>query len=159
EDQAKLDRDKAIAEKQRADTESATARAVTEFLEKNLFEQVTGGAQRGTSPDLSVSGALDRAAARIQGTFDKQPLVEAGVREPVGSAYMSLALYDKAAPQIERALVLRRRSQGEDDADVLKSMHLLAAIYANQHKVAESETLLARTVALQKQKFGTDHVD
>src|SRR4030095_10412797 len=40
ENQAKLDRDKALQKKEGADTESATAKAVTEFLQKNLFEQV-----------------------------------------------------------------------------------------------------------------------
>jgi len=157
--QAKLDRDKAVAEKQRADTESATAKAVSEFMQKNLFEQVTGGPQRGASQDLSVSGALDRAAARIDGTFNKQPLVEAGVREAVANAYLGLSLFEKAAPQVEAALALRRRVQGEDDADTLKTAHLLAAVYANQRKFPESENLLARTVELHKRKFGADHAD
>jgi tetratricopeptide (TPR) repeat protein len=149
ESQAKLDRDKAVAEKQRADTESATAKAVTEFLQKNLFEQVTG---------LSVSGALDRAAGRIDGTFDTQPAVEAGVREAVAQAYMSLALYDKARLQLERALPLRRRAQGEED-DTLKTMHLLATAYANQRKFAEAESLLAKIVEIHKRSFGPAHVD
>ena len=159
EGQARVDRDKAIAEKQRADVESATAKAVSEFLQKNLFEQVTGGAQRGAAPDLSVSGALDRTAARIAGTFDEQPLVEAGVREAVASAYTSLALYDKAQPQLERALDLRRRAQGEEDADVLRTMNLLALTYANQRKFTESTNLLGRALATQRRAFGRDHVD
>src|SRR5262245_20119340 len=95
-EQARLERDKAIAEKQRADTESATAKAVSEFLQKNLFEQVTGGTGRGAAPDMSVSGALDRTAARIDDTFAGQPLVEAGVREAVGLAYMGLWLWETA---------------------------------------------------------------
>jgi hypothetical protein len=159
EGQARLDRDKAVAEKQRADIESATAKAVSEFMQKNLFEQVTGGAQRGASLDLSVSGALDRAAGRIAGTFDKQPLVEAGVREAIASAYTSLALYEKAEPQLERALDLRRRTQGEDDADVLRTMNLLALSYGNQRKFAESTTLLGKTLEAQRRRFGADHHD
>ena len=104
EGQAKQERDRAVAEKQRADTESATAKAVTEFLQKNLFEQVTGGTERGAAQDLSVSGALDRTAGRIDGTFAGQPLVEAGVREAVGLAYMGLSLWDKATLQFDRAV-------------------------------------------------------
>jgi hypothetical protein len=159
ESRAKLERDRAIAEKDRADTESATAKAVSEFLQKNLFEQITGGAQRPASPDLSVSGALDRAAVRIDGAFDKQPLVEAGVREAVASAYMSLSLFEKAAPQIERALALRRPVQGNEDKDVLKASHILASIYANQRKFAESANLLAAIVAIHKRRFGAEHPD
>jgi tetratricopeptide (TPR) repeat protein len=157
EGQAKLDRDLAVAEKERADTESATAKAVTEFLQKNLFEQVTGGAQRGSAPDLSVSGALDRAAARIEGTFTKQPLVEAGVRETVARAYLSLSLFEKGEVQLERTLALRREIQGEEDADTLRTMHLLANVYAQRRRYAESEILLARTLDLQRKRFGRDH--
>ena len=159
EGQARLERDKAVAEKERADTESATAKAVTEFLQKNLFEQVTGGGQPGTSSDLSVSGALDRAAARIEGTFEKQPLVEAGVREAIAKAYISLSLYQKAEPQVERALALRRRTQGEEEAELLNAMVLRAAIYANQRKFGEVETLLGRIVEVQTRKFGPEHPD
>jgi tetratricopeptide (TPR) repeat protein len=159
EGQAKLERDKAVTEKERADTESATAKAVTEFLQKNLFEQVTGGGQPGTSPDLSVSGALDRAAARIEGTFEKQPLVEAGVREAIATAYITLSLYDKAEPQVERALVLRRRTQGEEDTELLNAMYLRAAIYANQRKFGEAESLLGRIVDVRRRKFGAEHPD
>jgi hypothetical protein len=159
EGQARLDRDKAIAEKQRADIESATAKAVSEFLQKNLFEQVTGGAQQSASLDLSVSGALDRTAARIEGTFDKQPLVEAGVREAVANAYTSLALYDKAAPQLEHALDLRRRAQDEEDADILRTMSQLAVTYANQRKFADSTNLLGRALDTHRRRFGRDHAD
>jgi eukaryotic-like serine/threonine-protein kinase len=159
EGQAKLERDKAVAEKERADTESATAKAVGEFLQKNLFEQVTGGAQRGAGPDLSISGALDRAAARIDGAFDTQPLVEAGVREAIASSYVSLSNFDKAALHAERALALRRRAQGEEDKDVLKAMRLVAAVYSNQRKFGESEKLLAKALEVHRRNFGRDHAD
>jgi serine/threonine protein kinase/tetratricopeptide (TPR) repeat protein len=152
-------RDKAIEEKKRADTEAAIAKAVSEFMQKNLFEQVTGGVQGGASQDLGVSGALDRAAAKVDGMFDKQPLVEAGVREAVANAYVSLSLYAKAEPQVERALALRRRVQGEEDRDVLKASHILSGIYANQRKFAESTALLTRTLDIQKRNFGPEHVD
>src|SRR5688572_22292760 len=156
ENQAKLDRDRAVAEKDRADTEAATARAVTGFLQKNLFEQVTGGTGRGTSPDLSISGALDRAAARIDGEFDKQPLVEAGVREAVATSYLSLFSFAKAEVQLERAVALRRRNQVDENSDTLKAMHMLAVTYGNNRKLAESETLLARTLEIRKRQFGPD---
>src|SRR4029450_5397889 len=92
EGEAKQERDRAVAEKQRADTEPATANAVPEFPQKNRFEQVTGGTGRGAVQDLSVSGALDRTAARIDGTFAGQPLVEAGGAGTDGKADMGVAV-------------------------------------------------------------------
>jgi tetratricopeptide (TPR) repeat protein len=157
EGRATVERDKAVVEKQRADTEAATAKAVSEFLQKNLFEQVTGGGQRSASPDVSVSGALDRAAARVDGTFAGQTLVEAGVREAIARAYVGLSQFEKAAPQVERALALRRPAQGGTDADVLKAEHLLAGIRANQRQFAQSERLLERVVGDAGRTLGRDH--
>jgi non-specific serine/threonine protein kinase/serine/threonine-protein kinase len=157
--QARLERDKAVAEKQRADTESATAKAVTEFLQKNLFEQVTGGSQRGGAPDLTVSGALDRATAKIDGAFDKQPLVEAGVREAIAKAYLGLSLFDKAEPQVVRALALRRHVQGDEDVDVQKATRVLATVYANQKKYDDAANVTAKSLQIQERKFGRDDLD
>ena len=159
EGQAKLERDRAVAEKQRADTESATAKAVSEFLQKNLFEQVTGGTGRGAAPDLSVSGALDRTAARIDGTFAGKPLVEAGVREAVGTAYMGLSLWDKATTQFDRAVAIRRRVQGDEDADTLRALRRLAAIDANQRRWEPAEARMAQVLEIQRRRFGPDHAD
>jgi non-specific serine/threonine protein kinase/serine/threonine-protein kinase len=156
---AKSQRDKAVAEKQRADTEAETAKAVSKFLQKNMFEQVAGQGQSGASSNVSVTSALDRAAARIDGTFDKQPLVEAGVREAVADAYAGLALYDKATAQFERALALRRRAQSEDDVAVLNAMRSLASMYALQRRSAEAESLFQRVVTLQEHKQGSDPLE
>jgi tetratricopeptide (TPR) repeat protein/predicted Ser/Thr protein kinase len=159
EGQAKQERDRAVAEKQRADTESATAKAVTEFLQKNLFEQVTGGTERGAAQDLSVSGALDRTAARIDGTFAGQPLVEAGVREAVGLAYMGLSLWDEATMQFDRAVAIRRRVQGDEDADTLRALRRLVAIDANQRRWDPAEARMAQMLEVQRRRFGRDHAD
>jgi len=159
EGQAKQERDRAVAEKQRADTESATAKAVSEFLQKNLFEQVTGGIDRAAAQDLSVSGALDRTAARIDGTFAGQPLVEAGVREAVGTAYMGLLLWDKAATQFDRAVAIRRRAQGDEDSDTLKALRRLVAIDANQRRWQPAEARMKQILEVQRRRSGPDHAD
>ena len=157
--QAKIERDKAVEAKQRADIESATAKGVSEFLQKNLFEQVSGGGARGTSADLSVSGALDRAASKIQGTFKDQPLVEAGVHEAIANAYVALSLWEKAETQAAQALALRRKVQGDEDPAALKDAYLVAAVQSNQRKMNEATTLLSRTVEIQKRTLGADHPD
>jgi hypothetical protein len=157
--QAKIERDKAVEAKLRADIESATAKGVSEFLQKNLFEQVTGGGSRGTSADLSVSGALDRAASRIQGTFKNEPLVEAGVHEAIANAYAGLLLWEKAETHGQQALALRRKVQGDEDPATLKGAYFVAAVQSNQRKMNESTTLLSRTVEIQKRKLGADHPD
>ena len=65
----------------RANREAAVAQAVNDFLQNDLLAQASAATQSGPSakpdPDLKVRTALDRAAARIAGKFDRQPEVEA----------------------------------------------------------------------------------
>jgi serine/threonine-protein kinase len=58
--------------------------------------------------EIKVEEVLDKAAAKIDTAFADQPEVEAEVRQAIGSAYKSLGLYDKADPQLKRALSLKR---------------------------------------------------
>src|SRR5262249_15810594 len=74
-----------------ATTESATAKAIADFLEHDLLAQASAAAQARPGitpdPDLKVRTVLDRAAARLAGKFDKQPLVESSIRRTIGKAY------------------------------------------------------------------------
>jgi hypothetical protein len=159
EGRATEERDNAVAERQRANTEAATAKAVSEFMQKNLFEQVTGGAGA-TTADLSVSGALDRATSKIDGAFDKSPLVEAGSAKLSRTRMQPWHSPIEQQTQAERALVLRRRIQGDEDKDTLKTMHFLGnGVYRVQRNYAEAERLLNRVVEIHGRKFGRDHVD
>jgi hypothetical protein len=91
------ERNRALTEKQRADDESASAKAVNDFLQNGLLAQASASAQARPDtkpdPDLKVRTALDRAAAGIQGKFDKQPLVEASIRQTIGNTYLDLGIY------------------------------------------------------------------
>ena len=65
--------------------------------------------------------ALDRAAAQnIQGKFDKQPEVEAAIRDTIGQTYHDLGLYPEARKQLERALELQRRVLGAENPKTLR---------------------------------------
>ncbi len=104
-------------------TEAATAKAVNDFLQNDLLAQASANSQARPDtkpdPDLKVRTALDRAAARIEGKFKQQPLVEASIRQTIGDAYRDLGLYSEAQRQVERALDLRRRVLGELHPDAL----------------------------------------
>ena len=137
-------RDQAVQEKQRADTQAATAAAVSEFLQKDLFEQAGSSGRAGANAEQSLRAALDRAAVRIQGKYEKNPLVEAGVREAIAQAYIGLLASKEAVPHLERASEIRRRIQGEDHPDTLDAMYHLGALYASQQELGKAEALLKK---------------
>ena len=91
----------------RANREAAAAQAVNDFLQNDLLSQASIYTQWGprgkTDPDLKVRTALDRAAVRIAGRFDRQPEVEAAIRDTIGQTYLELGLHLEARKQFERA--------------------------------------------------------
>jgi tetratricopeptide (TPR) repeat protein len=160
---ATLERNRAVAEKQRADTEAATAKAVNEFLQNDLLAQAGASAQAGPGtkpdPDLKVRTALDRAAARIAGKFDRQPLVEASIRRTIGNTYMDLGLFPEAQRQWERTLELQRRVLGEKHPETLQSMNQLALLYLRQGSYEQAEPLFTKVLEAQRSALGEEHVD
>jgi len=77
-----------IRQSLRANREAAVAQAVNDFLQNDLLAQASAATQSGPTakpdPDLKVRTALDRAAVRITGKFDRQPEVEAAIGTPSG---------------------------------------------------------------------------
>lgn len=142
----------------RATSEAAVARAVNDFLLNDLLAQAGASTQAGpsTSPDphLEVRTALDRAAARIPGKFEKQPLVEASVRQTIGNTYEDLGLYREAEAHYQRALALRSRILGETSPATWESMDRLGQLYREEDKYAEAEPLRKRLLEIRKRVLG-----
>jgi len=144
---------RAVREQRRADIEAATARAVSNFLQKDLLAQAGADSQaapgRKVDPDIKIRIALDRAAARVDGKFNGQPQVEAAIRQTIGSTYLSLGLFGEAQQQLERAVEIRQRVLGKEHADTLSAMEELAEIYRTQGKYAPAEALLTNALEIQ----------
>ncbi len=158
EEQAIADRNLAVAQKKRADTETATADAVNGFLQNDLLAQASASNQSGPSnkpdPDLKVRTALDRAAQRITGKFDKQPEVEASIRDTMGQTYSDLGLFPEARKQQERALELFRRVLGDENLKTLETMDRLGATAEYQGKYAEAQGLYSQSLEIARRVLG-----
>ncbi len=147
----------------RANRAAETAEALNNFLQNDLLAQASASTQSGQSttpdPDLKVRTALDRAAERITGKFDKQPQVEAAIRDTIGRTYIDLGLYPEARKQEERALDLHRRVEGTENPKTLQTMSSLGRAAGLQGKYAEAETLLSQTVEIMRRVLGPEHPD
>jgi serine/threonine protein kinase/Tfp pilus assembly protein PilF len=147
----------------RANSESAAAKAINDFLQNDLLAQASANTQARPDtkpdPDLKVRTALDRAAARIAGKFGKQPLVEASIRQTIGKTYMDLGLYPDAQKQLERALDLRHRILGYEHPDTLATMNELAILYRDQGRYVQAEPLFTNVLELRRRTLGQEHLD
>jgi serine/threonine protein kinase len=160
---AKTNLERAMEAEKRATTEAAIARAVNDFLQRDLLGQVISvpefsEASAGNQP-LTVREALDRAAARIGDRFRDQPLVEAAIRTTIGVAYIRLYRSGNglAVPHLERALKLRQDHLGPNHSDTLASMNSLASAYQREDRHREAIALLERRLESGKAKLGPDH--
>ncbi|MBV8552552.1 MAG: serine/threonine protein kinase [Acidobacteriaceae bacterium] len=147
----------------RANREAAMAQAVNNFLQNDLLAQASAASQSRprTKPDphLEVRTALDRAAVRVAGKFDRQPEVEAAVRNTIGQAYMDLGLYPKARVQLQRALELNRRALGIENPNTLKTVSYLGRIALLQGKYSEAEALTRQALEGQRRVLGPENPD
>lgn len=117
-------------ERDRANREANLAKAVNDFLQHYLLAQASANQQARPDtkpdPDLTVRTALDRAAGAVEGKFDNEPLVEAAIRQTIGTTYRDLELHAEAERQVDRALALRRQELGEQHPETLSTANELA---------------------------------
>ena len=158
---AQRERKAALSETRRANAEAAAAQAVNDFLTNDLLAQASAATQAGPrtkpDPDLKVRTALDRAAGRITGKFDRQPEVEAAIRDTIGETYTDLARYSEARKQLERALDLHRQVLGTEDPKTLKTMYRLGRIASLQSRYAEAEVLFSQTLQISRRVLSPEH--
>lgn len=136
----------------RARRAEQTSAAVSEFLQTGLLAQASANAR--PDPDLKVRTALDRAAARIDGGFSGQPLVEASLRQTIGATYLDLGLFAEAQHQLERSARLRQKALGASDPATLASNNLLAVAYLGESKRDDAYALCLQTLLLRRKVLG-----
>jgi eukaryotic-like serine/threonine-protein kinase len=112
-------RRQAETERKIAETEAAKATAISDFLQE-MLQSANPEDARGS--DYQVRQLLDDFSASLGQQLAGQPEVEATVRATIGNAYRRLGLTDKAEPELERALVLRRRLYGEQSEMAAQSL-------------------------------------
>ena len=147
----------------KANRAAETAEALNNFLQDDLLAQASSSSQLGATakpdPDIKVRTALDRAAEHITGKFDKEPQVEAAIRDTIGRTYMDLGLYTEARKQEEHALDLERRVLGAENPKTLQTMTRVGHARRLEGKQAEAEALLMQTAQIMRRVLGPEHPD
>jgi hypothetical protein len=140
-----------------AATEAAAARAVSEFLQRDLLAQASTFSR--SDRQVTLRAVLDEAAKKIEGRFTAQPLVEAALHETLGLTFNSLGEYPIARRHLVRALALREKISGPHDPAALRTACQLAATDFNLADYARAEPLARTTVQRQLALLGPNHPD
>jgi serine/threonine protein kinase/tetratricopeptide (TPR) repeat protein len=145
-------------EKARADDEAAIAKAVDQFLLKDLLEQADIGNQvlGGRERNITIRELLDRAAANIEGRFPGHERTEAAIQFTLGRSYNAVAEYAKAQKHLERSVALRQEHLGRTHPDTLESKHSLAEVLENHHEFDKAESLYQEVLSVRRAELGND---
>lgn len=138
-------------QRDRAETEAQISKAVNEFLLNML---AAADPEASGTPVPTLPEMLDRAAAKIDGAFPKQPLVEAAIRSTIGNTYVLLGSSQKAEPHIRAALALRARELGPEHPDTLATLGHLAFVLSNDNRDAEAERILRPALDAARKTLG-----
>lgn len=109
---------------------------------------------------VTVRGMLDEAARKLDGgALRGQPLVEADVRQTVGTTYIALAVHEAAVAQLGAAVTLLSSELGPEDPATLGAMTRLGEAYCGAGEVASAEALTRRVLPVQRRVLGSHHPD
>jgi tetratricopeptide (TPR) repeat protein len=136
------------------------AEAVLGFLKDDVLATARPeGQEGGLGVEVTVRRAVEAAEPKIAGAFRDQPLVEADVRDTLGTTYHHLREAPLAIRQHERAVELRRTNLGPDHPHTLTSRNNLAVAYQAAGRTADAITLHEGTLRLRESTLGLDHPD
>ncbi len=141
------------AERDRANTEAATARQVQEFM-VGLFEVADSGENRGNS--ITAREVLSAGADRIRTELTDQPRVRAALMETMGRVFRLLGLYDEAAPLLDESLALRREHLGDRHPDVGLSLYRSAMLAYDLGDYQEARRLTEEALDLSRSEMAPD---
>jgi serine/threonine protein kinase len=133
------------------------AKAVLEFFQNQVLSAARPeGQEGGLGKDVSIRKAMDAAEPKIAEAFKDQPLVEASIRNVLGSTYWYLREPALAIQQFEQVRAKRQLHLGPDHADTLESINNLALAYQAAGKLDLALPLLEQLLPAAKTKLGPD---
>ncbi len=127
------------------------AKAVLGFFGDHVLAAARSQAQEGgLGGNVTLREAVDAAEPRIAAEFAGQPIVEAAIRDTLGTIYLDLGKTEPAIAQLERALALRTEVLGAGDPDTLMSLNNLGAAYQSAGRFDEAIRLHEQDLAISR---------
>ncbi|HRX86954.1 MAG TPA: serine/threonine-protein kinase, partial [Phycisphaerae bacterium] len=113
--------------------------------------------------DLSLAmlkqGIFERSIHAIDEQFSDQPLLQARLLVTIASTLQELGLLDLAGDPLQRAMDIRRKELGDEDADTLAAISRWGGLLVAQGRLSEAEPFLREAYATGLRVLGPDHPD
>jgi serine/threonine protein kinase/phage tail protein X len=137
--------------------QAAIAEAIARFQTDML---AAADPQKLLGDKVTVLQALEAAVQELdRGALQDQPLVEAGVRDTIGTTLQGLGRYDDAEPNLRKSLAIRRAALPAGHPDIAFGLNSLALLLQAQHKLAEAEPLYRESLQIRRAAHPAGHPD
>jgi serine/threonine protein kinase/tetratricopeptide (TPR) repeat protein len=144
--------------KRMAEIREVHERAVLDFVQNKIFAAARPqGQDGGLGNEVTLRKAVEASLPFVERSFANHPLIEARLRDTLGTSFLFLGDAKIAAEQFEAAHRLFTQHLGPDHADTLVSMNNLANSYFQLGRDADALALYEQTLTLRKTKLGPDH--
>ncbi len=143
-------------ELRRTRRERDRADRVTEFM-TGMFKVSDPSEARGN--DIRAREILDKASQQIDTGLAKDPELQAQMMHVMGTVYRNLGLSMHAESLLRRAMEIRRRILGVNNAETLNSMSELSFILTDLSRFQEAEKLARETLDGQVRVLGGENRD
>ena len=134
----------------RAQRERKAAEREAQFL-NSIFQSTTPEQTRGKQ--VTGRELLDEGAKRVETEFSGEPQLQATLFDNIGRAYMSLGLYEKAEPVIQRAYGLRRQTLGDANLETATVLDDLGTVIRLNNDYKRAEPFFRKALAIRQSKL------
>lgn len=118
--------------------EAVKAGEVSSYITNDFLTKLLSQVQ--ASDSQSIGQVIDESASNIDSVFDDRPLVEAAVRNEIGTIYYNVRSFDQAASQYKVAWELWEDGLGVNHPDTLKAISNFAQSQISLGKSQHPET-------------------
>lgn len=151
---------RALRDQARATESAEVSESVLKFFRDRILAapRPTGRAG-GLGRITTLRDALDSAESAIASDLAGKPIVEAAVRDTLGTTYLYLGEAPTAIRQLERALALRNDQLGPEHADTLATLNNLAQACLAAGRALDAVRLHERELEATRRLRGPEHAD
>ncbi len=143
-----------------AQYQARKAVAVNSFITNDFLGQLLNSiGKRDATEPIELESLIASASSRVGQMFEDEPLVEAAVRNEIGTIYYNTGSTEAATNEYSQALDLWQKGLGEDHPDTLKAVNNLAQALMASSRGKEPRTLELCTRAFEGRKrvLGMEH--
>ena len=138
----------------RVTMERDRADRITDFMTK-LFVVQNPSEARGNQ--ITARQILDKGAANITTGLANEPELRAQLMQVMGRVYRNLGAFSRAESLMKRAVGIRQKRFGENNAATLSATSDLAGILEREGHNAEAKALSTKTLAAQQRVLGSEN--